>query len=138
MDLDINAVSWMLHLVPYSLGYTLGNVHSTIISHRAVGEAKLHTFSTCCRKTTIDIGTKPRNGQFGGVFSRSTDRTCYCARPGARLWKADLSGNVLATHNFKQSLTQMSPCKIKFLDKSLNTENVTGSISAFPHLSIIR
>ncbi|XP_062609661.1 uncharacterized protein LOC134271482 [Saccostrea cucullata] len=61
------------------------------------------------------IGTKPRDGLFGGCFllGGSTSAVIYCARPGSRLWEVDIEGNVQHTHQFKQLLavppTQILP-----------------------------
>ncbi|KAK6478805.1 tectonin beta-propeller repeat-containing protein 2-like isoform X1 [Huso huso] len=53
------------------------------------------------------IGTKPRksSGRFGACFHPSlckqSDLTVYAARPGLRLWKADVRGTVQATFILK-------------------------------------
>ncbi|CAD7093187.1 unnamed protein product [Hermetia illucens] len=55
------------------------------------------------------IGNRPRDGYFGATFAISPNENLfasriYCARPGSRLWEVDLEGNVLQTHQFKESL----------------------------------
>ncbi|XP_028677327.1 tectonin beta-propeller repeat-containing protein 2 isoform X1 [Erpetoichthys calabaricus] len=58
-------------------------------------------------KVVQQIGTKPRksNGKFGCCFQpglcKRSDLCLYTARPGLRLWKADVNGKVQATHILK-------------------------------------
>ena len=72
--------------------------------------------SVIFRKIWSDIGSKPRSGYYGSVLSASTPddddapvTLCYSARPGLRVWRADCSGKVSATLNFKQSLADSTP-----------------------------
>lgn len=55
-----------------------------------------------------EVGHKQRNGSYGSVLVACPDDEGYicCARPGYRLWKSDLSGNVLCTYNYKQILLE--------------------------------
>uniref|UniRef100_A0A182PKP2 Hermansky-Pudlak syndrome 5 protein homolog n=1 Tax=Anopheles epiroticus TaxID=199890 RepID=A0A182PKP2_9DIPT len=88
------------------------------------------TLSKCvlcntAREEFKQIGNRPRDGQYGASFviaqptissSISTttpspplmivdeeDVRIFCSRPGSRLWEADLEGNVIRTHQFKQA-----------------------------------
>ncbi|XP_029823716.2 uncharacterized protein LOC8051152 [Ixodes scapularis] len=60
------------------------------------------------REKFTQVGKKLRDGEFGGCFvpgARAQDPvTIYAARPGSRLWEADLRGSVLKTHQFKEAL----------------------------------
>uniref|UniRef100_A0A182N676 Hermansky-Pudlak syndrome 5 protein homolog n=1 Tax=Anopheles dirus TaxID=7168 RepID=A0A182N676_9DIPT len=85
------------------------------------------TLSKCvlcntAREEFKQIGNRPREGQYGASFviahPNSTggatppspplmivdeeDVRIFCSRPGSRLWEADLEGNVIRTHQFKQ------------------------------------
>lgn len=42
------------------------------------------------------------NANYDGSPLNQEDVRIFCARPGSRLWEADLDGNVLRTHQFKQ------------------------------------
>ncbi|XP_048781169.2 uncharacterized protein LOC125683761 isoform X3 [Ostrea edulis] len=63
-------------------------------------------FCNTAKQNYLQIGTKPRDGLFGGCFLQgaSTSPIIYCARPGSRLWEVDMEGNVQHTHQFKQLL----------------------------------
>ncbi|XP_040152979.1 Hermansky-Pudlak syndrome 5 protein homolog [Anopheles arabiensis] len=89
------------------------------------------TLSKCvlcntAREEFKQIGNRPRDGQYGASFviahpntnaSAATTTTpspplmivdeedvrIFCSRPGSRLWEADLEGNVIRTHQFKQA-----------------------------------
>ncbi|XP_053346697.1 Hermansky-Pudlak syndrome 5 protein [Clarias gariepinus] len=61
------------------------------------------------------VGNKERDGEYGACFlpqlqtgSRTpgagTAHLVYCARPGSRIWEANINGEVLSTHQFKQLL----------------------------------
>nr|XP_006632369.1 PREDICTED: tectonin beta-propeller repeat-containing protein 2 [Lepisosteus oculatus]XP_015205760.1 PREDICTED: tectonin beta-propeller repeat-containing protein 2 [Lepisosteus oculatus] len=58
-------------------------------------------------KAVQQVGTKPRkgNGKFGACFHpglcKQSDLVVYAARPGLRLWKADVQGSVQATYILK-------------------------------------
>ncbi|XP_073097910.1 tectonin beta-propeller repeat-containing protein 2 isoform X1 [Manis javanica] len=58
-------------------------------------------------KSVKQIGTQPRKstGKFGACFipglCKQSDLTLYAARPGLRLWKADIHGSVQATFILK-------------------------------------
>ncbi|KAL3224480.1 hypothetical protein MRX96_026591 [Rhipicephalus microplus] len=60
------------------------------------------------REKFTQVGKKLRDGEFGGCFypgSKPQDSMCiYAARPGSRIWQADLKGSVLKTHQFKEAL----------------------------------
>lgn len=56
----------------------------------------------------MQIGSTPRDGYYGACFLQPTNRTnniadakVYCARPGSRLWEADVDGRVLKTSQYK-------------------------------------
>ncbi|XP_064480905.1 uncharacterized protein LOC135394219 isoform X2 [Ornithodoros turicata] len=61
------------------------------------------------REKFAQVGKKLRDGEFGCCFlSRAKSQepaSIYVARPGCRLWEADLRGSVLKTHQFKDSLS---------------------------------
>lgn len=67
------------------------------------------------REKFTQVGKKLRDGEFGGCFysgSKPQDSLCiYAARPGSRLWQADLKGSVLKTHQFKEALST-APAKL--------------------------
>lgn len=56
------------------------------------------------------IGNTPRDGYYGACFLPIYNQysevflKIYCARPGSRIWEADLNGNVLQTSQFKAAL----------------------------------
>lgn len=56
------------------------------------------------------IGNTPRDGYYGACFLPIYNQYAevflkiYCARPGSRIWEADLNGNVLQTSQFKAAL----------------------------------
>uniref|UniRef100_A0A7M5XN45 HPS5-like beta-propeller domain-containing protein n=1 Tax=Clytia hemisphaerica TaxID=252671 RepID=A0A7M5XN45_9CNID len=60
------------------------------------------------RSQFCQIGTKPRDGLYGTCFLKARPENqpvIYSARPGSRLWEVDFNGQVLATHQFKESLS---------------------------------
>ncbi|XP_053679795.1 BLOC-2 complex member HPS5 homolog [Anopheles nili] len=88
------------------------------------------TLSKCvlcntAREEFKQIGNRPRDGQYGASFVIAQpngnvgsipvspplmivdeeDVRIFCSRPGSRLWEADLEGNVIRTHQFKQTVT---------------------------------
>lgn len=67
------------------------------------------------REKFTQVGKKLRDGEFGGCFypgSKPQDSMCiYAARPGSRIWQADLKGSVLKTHQFKEALAT-NPVKL--------------------------
>lgn len=91
------------------------------------------------REEFKQIGNRPRDGNFGACFSVDFESleaqqsqiatinefeyerllmdnvTIYCARPGMRLWQADLNGNIRATHQYKN--TNFSNQQVKLLDE---------------------
>lgn len=65
----------------------------------------------------FQIGNTPRDGYYGACFlqlpnkTNITDAKVYCARPGSRLWEADVEGHVLQTMQYKiaaQSIPHLS------------------------------
>lgn len=70
--------------------------------------------------TTIhpQIGNTPRDGYYGACFLPAAnkihlaDTKVYCARPGSRLWEADVEGRVLQTSQYK--LTAATPATASF------------------------
>ncbi|KAI3371240.1 hypothetical protein L3Q82_023862, partial [Scortum barcoo] len=57
------------------------------------------------------VGNKERDGEYGACFFPQNrgllvgqPPLLYCARPGSRIWEANFNGEVLSTHQFKQSL----------------------------------
>lgn len=60
------------------------------------------------REKFAQVGKKLRDGEFGCCFlpraKSHESASIYVARPGCRLWEADLRGNVLKTHQFKEAL----------------------------------
>ena len=60
-----------------------------------------------------NFGTRSRpNGTFGAIFfinsndSNGSNKYIYVSRPGSRIWKTDLNGNVLLTHQFKTNIAE--------------------------------
>lgn len=79
----------------------------------------------------IQIGNQSRHGRFGACFFsnswKGNDDTAskvlriFCARPGSRIWEADLHGNVLRTHKFKSvKVTEAS-------DENYDTHDIENS-----------
>ncbi|XP_072172344.1 BLOC-2 complex member HPS5-like [Diadema setosum] len=59
------------------------------------------------KRLVFPIGSKPRDGAYGGCFLKkaaSEKPAVFCARPGSRIWEANLMCQVLSTHQFKQLL----------------------------------
>ncbi|XP_055540633.1 BLOC-2 complex member HPS5 homolog [Wyeomyia smithii] len=48
------------------------------------------------------------NANYDGSPINTEDVRIFCARPGSRLWEADLEGNVLRTHQFKNQKSEDS------------------------------
>ena len=56
-------------------------------------------------QTSVNVGTKPRDGLYGGSFGTGPDggAALYCARPGSRVWSANpADGSVAGTMNIKK------------------------------------
>eukprot|EP00118_Oscarella_pearsei_P006854 m.31925 g.31925 ORF g.31925 m.31925 type:complete len:138 (+) comp31576_c0_seq3:465-878(+) len=54
------------------------------------------------KTSAVAVGTKPRDGMFGACMSFARDvPIIYSARPGSRIWEADIDGRVKATHQLK-------------------------------------
>ena len=60
-----------------------------------------------------NFGTKSRPpGTFGATFfvdqneANAFKKCIYVSRPGSRIWKTDLDGNVLLTHQFKNNIAE--------------------------------
>lgn len=92
------------------------------------------------REKFTQVGKKLRDGEFGGCFysgSKPQDSMCiYAARPGSRLWQADLKGSVLKTHQFKEALA-VTPVKLVTYrsDTSLpGSMSASASTAAFSKL----
>uniref|UniRef100_A0A182LT38 Hermansky-Pudlak syndrome 5 protein homolog n=1 Tax=Anopheles culicifacies TaxID=139723 RepID=A0A182LT38_9DIPT len=120
------------------------------------------TLSKCvlcntAREEFKQIGNRPRDGQYGASFviaqpnsnAGSTtpspplmivdeeDVRIFCSRPGSRLWEADLEGNVIRTHQFKQAAASRRRRELQCLQESkLNlvgsTENADGTMMVVP------
>ncbi|XP_071954746.1 uncharacterized protein [Antedon mediterranea] len=60
------------------------------------------------RQQFYSVGKKLRDGLYGACFylksKEPEDVVIYSARPGSRLWEANLNGEVVATHQFKRQL----------------------------------
>ncbi|KAK8761103.1 hypothetical protein V5799_027629 [Amblyomma americanum] len=92
------------------------------------------------REKFTQVGKKLRDGEFGGCFypgSKPQDSMCiYAARPGSRLWQADLKGSVLKTHQFKEALA-VTPVKLVTYRSDVSTSGSTSasaSTAAFSKL----
>lgn len=95
------------------------------------------------RSQKQQIGTKPRDGMFGSCFLKTNvngDPVIYSARPGSRLWEVDFNGQVLATHQFKDSLrsppTPIVACKQSELPESNSSWKMPQSFN-FPMLHLL-
>ncbi|CAB3997060.1 Hermansky-Pudlak syndrome 5 [Paramuricea clavata] len=88
----------------------------------------------------VQIGTKGRDGQYGACFLRRTnDQTViYCARPGARLWEVDSSGQVLSTQQYKKLLATTSSPIVGHV--SGNEKDLVANCDTynFPKLLVLR
>uniref|UniRef100_A0A182RNV1 Hermansky-Pudlak syndrome 5 protein homolog n=1 Tax=Anopheles funestus TaxID=62324 RepID=A0A182RNV1_ANOFN len=120
------------------------------------------TLSKCvlcntAREEFKQIGNRPRDGQYGASFviaqansnAGSTtpspplmivdeeDVRIFCSRPGSRLWEADLEGNVIRTHQFKQAAASRRRRELQCLQESKldlvgSTENPDGTMMVVP------
>ncbi|XP_050068669.1 BLOC-2 complex member HPS5 homolog [Anopheles maculipalpis] len=121
------------------------------------------TLSKCvlcntAREEFKQIGNRPRDGQYGASFviaqpnsygGKTTpspplmivdeeDVRIFCSRPGSRLWEADLEGNVIRTHQFKQAADnrryrrELQCLQESKLDLIGPTEPVTGTMMVVP------
>lgn len=67
------------------------------------------------------IGQKPRDGDYGCCIVRSKEKKIFSARPGSRIWEAELNGIVKSTHQLKCCLAippTLNVCARKPLDLS--------------------
>ena len=82
-------------------------------------------------RTVIQVGKKLRDGPFGACFRQLAGAEgiiLYAARPGTRIWEADISGSVLSTANFKQAFAGKSATKIPSLvKKGVDADYLLGS-----------
>lgn len=99
------------------------------------------TLSKCvlcntAREEFKQIGNRPREGQYGASFVIAQPNNCptppspplmivdeedvriFCSRPGSRLWEADLEGNVIRTHQFKQAAANRHHRQLQCLQES--------------------
>uniref|UniRef100_A0AAG5CUD4 Hermansky-Pudlak syndrome 5 protein homolog n=1 Tax=Anopheles atroparvus TaxID=41427 RepID=A0AAG5CUD4_ANOAO len=99
------------------------------------------TLSKCvlcntAREEFKQIGNRPREGQYGASFVIAQpnngptppspplmivdeeDVRIFCSRPGSRLWEADLEGNVIRTHQFKQAAANRRHRQLQCLQES--------------------
>ncbi|XP_053669581.1 BLOC-2 complex member HPS5 homolog [Anopheles marshallii] len=121
------------------------------------------TLSKCvlcntAREEFKQIGNRPRDGQYGASFVIAQpnsnvgsttpspplmivdeeDVRIFCSRPGSRLWEADLEGNVIRTHQFKQAAANRRHRELQCLQESKldlvgSTENSTdGTMMVVP------
>ncbi|XP_037506555.1 Hermansky-Pudlak syndrome 5 protein homolog [Rhipicephalus sanguineus] len=100
---------------------TLMRLDSKVVQLNFVQDRLLASTLTRCylgdtiREKFTQVGKKLRDGEFGGCFypgSKPQDSMCiYAARPGSRIWQADLKGSVLKTHQFKEALA-INPVKL--------------------------
>lgn len=106
------------------------------------------------REEFKQIGNRPRDGGFGACFtvdfeSLETQQSqlttidefeyerllmdnvrIFCSRPGMRLWQADLNGNILATHQYKN--TNFSKEQVKLLPEgSFNPPELMDKTNQF-------
>ncbi|XP_052899377.1 BLOC-2 complex member HPS5 homolog [Anopheles moucheti] len=129
------------------------------------------TLSKCvlcntAREEFKQIGNRPRDGQYGASFviaqsninAGSTtpspplmivdeeDVRIFCSRPGSRLWEADLEGNVIRTHQFKQAaasrrrreLQCLQESKLELVGSTENSADGTMMVVPFQVLYSIR
>ncbi|CAG0881267.1 unnamed protein product [Cyprideis torosa] len=63
--------------------------------------------------TPTPVGSKLRDAECGSCFLTSPDDVdlclVFCARPGVRLWEADLDAQVRITHQLKEILRETAP-----------------------------
>uniref|UniRef100_A0A182W028 Hermansky-Pudlak syndrome 5 protein homolog n=1 Tax=Anopheles minimus TaxID=112268 RepID=A0A182W028_9DIPT len=120
------------------------------------------TLSKCvlcntAREEFKQIGNRPRDGQYGASFVIAQPNTnvgsttpspplmivdeedvrIFCSRPGSRLWEADLEGNVIRTHQFKQAAATRRRREFQCLQESQldlvgSTENADGTMMVVP------
>lgn len=60
-------------------------------------------------RDVVQVGKRQREGDFGACFHApwpGKPPMVYSARPGGRLWEADVEGTVLSTLRLKELITQ--------------------------------
>ena len=60
-------------------------------------------------REVLQVGKRQREGAFGACFNArwpGKPPMLYSARPGGRLWEADVEGTVLSTLRLKELITQ--------------------------------
>ena len=60
-------------------------------------------------REVVQVGKRQREGDFGACFHApwsGKPPMVYSARPGGRLWEADVEGTVLSTLRLKELITQ--------------------------------
>ena len=60
-------------------------------------------------REVVQVGKRQREGHFGACFNQrwpGKPPMVYSARPGGRLWEADVEGTVLSTLRLKELITQ--------------------------------
>lgn len=114
------------------------------------------------REEFKQIGNRPRDGDFGACFSIDFESLetqqskilaidefgydrllmenvkIFCSRPGMRLWQVDLNGNVLKTHQYKNSSYQSEKVTLvesrnpaELLDKVNQFQTITSLCNTF-------
>lgn len=135
---DENAAIYMLNriqslstfLIPHNpvLVIKLDSIITAIDSYGnylAISTLNRSLIYSAVETSVKQIGTKPRpSGNFGITFFRRGNRltgrsSCciYAARPRARLWQANLEGNVELTHQFKNQIFNSKASRIYKFDQ---------------------
>lgn len=70
-------------------------------------------------KTFREVGLKTRKGKFGATLAG--ENTIFCARPGARIWRANTEGQVQETLQLKEILMTKDKAEGVFLEHSFST-----------------
>ncbi|XP_029973409.1 tectonin beta-propeller repeat-containing protein 2 isoform X1 [Salarias fasciatus] len=86
-------------------------------SHQVLLVSTLHRSVLLCTQTqeVLQLGSKPRksSGRFGACFlpalCKQSDLQVFAARPGLRLWRCDVRGQVEETRQFKPLFNSQVP-----------------------------
>eukprot|EP01135_Chromosphaera_perkinsii_P001110 Nk52_evm60s158 gene=Nk52_evmTU60s158 len=97
---------------------------------------RCHVLDTKGRTATM-VGKKKREGRFGGCFRECVGPegiVVYAARPGTRLWEADVVGTVLSTTNFKQELASKQTWGVPTfeLEENINSQTIEADSNIGP------
>ena len=92
-------------MVVYSVVDCYQDIHQDLLLvSTAIRCIILHTVT----HEVVQVGKKSRDGQFGACFNvrwPGKPPVVYSARPGSRLWEADIAGTVVSTLKQRELIT---------------------------------